>query len=514
MTMRIRYVRLRFLGHFIWANTKSRKRIGRRLWEPIHRFIPAIPTYPVEQVSWNDCQAFIARLNTMGVGTFRLPTEAEWEYACRAGTSTRYYFGDALECSDEGEYCISMDQNMWWEGNNTYGSNMDGTKEVGLKAMNGWGLHDMSGNVFEWCSDYFDYYPSNSETDPVGPSNPPDPEYPARIIRGGSYYDFAIHCRSAFRGYTTAEESSDDTGFRILRLYEGATPTSVLPPTQLPTVTWTPTTAPRPSFTPIIQPSATPTAPQGPQHRVLFINVTGINNYIGETLYNYDGDSQNVFQTLQWANANVQYLNLSQNGQAASLMYTNAYDQIWVFDLSFGADNYPDDWNAIAAWYANHPTKNIICDSRMILSYTSQRYLNEGFQLTQNIYANLLARGGGLVLGTDNGDEAQVSNYHHGINTINSLININPFFGAFDPASISVDRTHPLMTAPNNLAEIIYSGYTIGQAPSGLQPNGLILYTAAWRSGDPSGSSITTTIAGNSSHQHGRPHPVNKFHRP
>jgi formylglycine-generating enzyme required for sulfatase activity len=104
------------------------------------------PDNPVEKVSWQACQKFIKRLNALGKGTFRLPTEAEWEFACRAGTNTRFSFGDALECADtKEEYCKIADKHMWWSGNN--GS--DGTKEVGLKLPNPWGLYDMHGNVSE-----------------------------------------------------------------------------------------------------------------------------------------------------------------------------------------------------------------------------------------------------------------------------------------------------------------------------------------------------------------------------
>jgi len=112
--------------------------------------------YPVYYVSWDDCQNFITALNQLGQGTFRLPSEAEWEYACRAGTTTRFYFGDSDGCGTLCEDCAAgvlpgnRTDYMWYCGNNgSYGSVDYGSKEVGLLEPNGFGLYDMHGNVFE-----------------------------------------------------------------------------------------------------------------------------------------------------------------------------------------------------------------------------------------------------------------------------------------------------------------------------------------------------------------------------
>ena len=143
--------------------------------------------YPVEQVSWDDCQEFCKKLNEMksasgGTG-LRLPTEAEWEYAGRAGTNTKYYWGD------------KEDEDYMWYGEKWEG----GHHPVGEKKPNGFGLYDMSGNVWEWCSDWYDenYYKNSPKDNPQGPANGQ-----FRVLRGGSWNVIAHDCRSAgrFRG--------------------------------------------------------------------------------------------------------------------------------------------------------------------------------------------------------------------------------------------------------------------------------------------------------------------------
>lgn len=181
--------------------------------------------HPVEKVSWRNCQKFIKRMNVLGQGIFRLPTEAEWEYACRAGTENRYFFGDALECAETGiEYCEIADKYMWWSGNNK----PEGTREVGLKLPNPWGLYDMHGNVSEWCSDLWKTpYDRGSKIDPEGPaSNWFKRLYPLsnHVNRGGSiYYGRNFHgvndCSSASRFYEQAIDFHYSLGFRLVREY-------------------------------------------------------------------------------------------------------------------------------------------------------------------------------------------------------------------------------------------------------------------------------------------------------
>lgn len=156
---------------------------------------------PVENVSWNDCQAFITKLNAMDIGLFRLPTEAEWEYACRANSSTRYYFGDDLLYNDIGDYAWNKDNSL------------STTHPVGQKGANAWGLYDMHGNVWEYCSDWYGDYEDAAQIDPTGPSTG---SY--RVSRGGSWYYNPRYCRAASRSNSTPIDYEDYIGFRIVMM--------------------------------------------------------------------------------------------------------------------------------------------------------------------------------------------------------------------------------------------------------------------------------------------------------
>ena len=152
---------------------------------------------PVEQVSWDDVQSFISQLNANeGHNRYRLPTEAEWEYAARAGTTTEYSFGNSES---------ALGQYAWWDGNSG-----NKTHPVGQKKPNPWGLYDMHGNVWEWVQDWYGDYPSSSVTDPKGPSSGS-----LRVNRGGSWIDYAGFCRSAKRYNISADFRFIDIGFRL-----------------------------------------------------------------------------------------------------------------------------------------------------------------------------------------------------------------------------------------------------------------------------------------------------------
>ena len=151
---------------------------------------------PVEQVSWNDCLTFISRLNNLTGKKFRLPTEAEWEYAARGGNRSRgYKYSGSNNPSDV----------AWYEDNS--GSK---THPVGSKSSNELGLYDMSGNVYEWCSDWDGTYSSSSQTNPTGPSNGA-----LRARRGGSSLFNARNCRSSCRGGDATDGRYMNIGFRL-----------------------------------------------------------------------------------------------------------------------------------------------------------------------------------------------------------------------------------------------------------------------------------------------------------
>ena len=165
--------------------------------------------FPVEWVSWNDAQEFIAKLNAGGFApegfAFRLPTEAEWEYACRAGTTTPYFWGSRLngdEANCNGRYPY---------GTSTEGEYLDRTTAVGSYDANAWGLYDMHGNVWEWCADWYGAYASGSQTDPTGPKSG---SY--RVLRGGCWYDYAKDCRSASRFNDGPTRRLISYGFRLV----------------------------------------------------------------------------------------------------------------------------------------------------------------------------------------------------------------------------------------------------------------------------------------------------------
>ena len=196
----------------------SRYEVTQAQWEVLMNDNPARykgANLPVEQVSWSDCQEFIEVMNGLGQGTFRLPAEAEWEYACRAQTTTRYSFGDALDCSDLKIYCAQMDPYMWWKGNDTYNRTTSGTKAVSTKLPNPWGLYDMHGNVAEWCQDLYGDYPMEAQSDPQGAT-----KGSKRVIRGGSWTSYAEDCRSAARDSLSYKSKKNNIGFRLVREVE------------------------------------------------------------------------------------------------------------------------------------------------------------------------------------------------------------------------------------------------------------------------------------------------------
>jgi formylglycine-generating enzyme required for sulfatase activity len=150
---------------------------------------------PVERVSWNDVQEFVQKLNALTGERYRLPTEAEWEYAARGGNKSKGYLYSGSN---------NIDEVAW------FSSNASSTRPVGGKKPNELGLYDMSGNVYEWCSDWYGTYPSKDEVNPKGPASA---SY--RVFRGGSWLNYARGCRAANRRNGTPSGRTYIVGFRL-----------------------------------------------------------------------------------------------------------------------------------------------------------------------------------------------------------------------------------------------------------------------------------------------------------
>ena len=151
---------------------------------------------PVEKVSWNDCQTFIQKLNQLTGRKFRLPTEAEWEFAARGGNSSRGYKYSGSN---------TLGNVAWYEDNSG-----ETTHDVKTKAPNELGIYDMSGNVWEWCQDWYGDYSSEAQTNPKGPTSG---SY--RVYRGGSWFYDARRCRSANRNTYVPACANEELGFRL-----------------------------------------------------------------------------------------------------------------------------------------------------------------------------------------------------------------------------------------------------------------------------------------------------------
>lgn len=160
---------------------------------------------PVEQVSWEDCQEFIKKLREKDKHPYRLPAESEWEFSCRAGTTTPFSFGDTIS-SDQANY--NGKPSPYRTGKNWVYRKK--TTAVARFPANAWGLHDMHGNVKQWCQDWYGDDPKNDAIDPQGPNTG---EY--RVLRGGSWDDYAERCRSAHRAFAEPGRRLSEVGIRL-----------------------------------------------------------------------------------------------------------------------------------------------------------------------------------------------------------------------------------------------------------------------------------------------------------
>jgi formylglycine-generating enzyme required for sulfatase activity len=159
---------------------------------------------PVETVSWDDAIEFCRKASALTGKRLRLPTEAEWEYACRAGTATPFNTGETIS-TDQANY--NGDAYGWM----AKGGCRRETTEAGSFPPNAWGLYDMHGNVWEWCSDWYGDYAAERQTDPQGAAKGTD-----RVLRGGNWYFIAEYCRSARRYWLGPASRIDFNGFRVV----------------------------------------------------------------------------------------------------------------------------------------------------------------------------------------------------------------------------------------------------------------------------------------------------------
>ena len=194
------------LGKYAITRGQWEEVMGTAPWSRRGR-VPSSPTFPAVFISLNDVQEFISRLNASdGRWRYRLPTEAEWEYACRAGTSMMWSFGEDRHVL--GNYAWYVDSEAAAEDQTP--------REVGTKLANPWALHDMHGNVWEWCHDVYSegYYANSPADDPAGPDGAHDS---SRVVRGGYFRYFTRHSRSASRNTRRPDDRQVALGARLVR---------------------------------------------------------------------------------------------------------------------------------------------------------------------------------------------------------------------------------------------------------------------------------------------------------
>ena len=191
------------IGQYEVTKAQWKAVMGTRPWNG-HGYDPELPEGAASGVSWVDAQNFVSALNAYTGETFRLPTEAEWEYACRARTTTRFYWGTDPDLTE-------IDKYAWWS-RNAEDLGEEYAHEVGLLLPNDWGLCDMAGNVLEWCQDWFGDYPEGPVTDPTGAEFGTN-----RIHRGGGWYIYSTLCCSGRRHKNSPTYGFYACGFRVVK---------------------------------------------------------------------------------------------------------------------------------------------------------------------------------------------------------------------------------------------------------------------------------------------------------
>ncbi|MCH7688722.1 MAG: formylglycine-generating enzyme family protein, partial [Planctomycetes bacterium] len=193
-----------YLSVYEVTQQQYEKVMGVRPWQG-KEYVQDGPDYPATYVSWNDAVEFCRKLSEQEGVEYRLPTEAQWEYACRAGTTTVYSFGD--DASKLGQHA--------WYRKNAWDIGEKYAHRVGQKLPNPWGLYDMHGNVWEWCQDWYAPYGSEKAlSDPMGPA-----QGLGRLLRGGSFYSRSSDVRSANRNDALPANRVVDIGFRPSSTY-------------------------------------------------------------------------------------------------------------------------------------------------------------------------------------------------------------------------------------------------------------------------------------------------------
>jgi len=189
-----------YMGRTEVTQGQWKKVMGTEPWKG-QDYVQEGDDYPAVYISWDDAVEFCKKLSAMENRVYRLPTEAEWEYACRGGTKTAFSFGD-----DEAD----LSKYAWFDGN-AYYVDEKYAHQVGQKLPNAFGLYDMHGNVCEWCSDWYSEYPSGPLTDPQGPNTGS-----SRVLRGGSWYVGPGFVRCADRCFNSPGRRNSYYGFRLL----------------------------------------------------------------------------------------------------------------------------------------------------------------------------------------------------------------------------------------------------------------------------------------------------------